>query len=91
VDAHERPRDYLNEAEFAVLLQGASQSRYRWRNAAMLMLTFYHGLRVTELCRLKRRDVDFKHGRIWVKRLKGSLSTEQPLHADELRALKRYL
>jgi integrase len=91
VDAHERARDYLSEEEFAVLLQGTWQSRHRWRNAAMLMLTFYHGLRVTELCRLKRQDVDLTHGRLWVKRLKGSLSTEQPLHAKELRALKRYL
>ena len=49
VDAHERTRDYLSEEEFAVLLHGTPQSRYRWRNAAMLMLTFYHGLRVTEL------------------------------------------
>ncbi|MBI3191540.1 MAG: ASPIC/UnbV domain-containing protein, partial [Pedosphaera parvula] len=53
--------------------------------------TFYHGLRVTELCRLKRQDVDLTHGRIWIQRLKGSLSTEQPLHADELRTLKRSL
>jgi integrase len=57
----------------------------------MLMLTFYHGLRVTELCRLKRQDVDLTHGRIWIQRLKGSLSTEQPLHAEELRTLKRYV
>jgi type 1 fimbriae regulatory protein FimB/type 1 fimbriae regulatory protein FimE len=57
----------------------------------MLMLMFYHGLRVTELCRLKRHDVDLQHGRLWVRRLKGSLSTEQPLHAEELRTLKRYL
>ena len=91
VDAHERMRDYLSEEEFAVLLQGTPRSRYRWRNAAMLMLTFYHGLRVTELCRLKRQDVDLTHGRLWIQRLKGSLSTEQPLQADELRTLKRYL
>jgi type 1 fimbriae regulatory protein FimB len=91
VDAHERSRDYLSEEEFGVLLQGTLPSRHRWRNAAMLMLTFYHGLRVTELCRLKRQDIDLKHGRLWVKRLKGSLSTEQPLQAEELRALKRYL
>ena len=69
VDAHERARDYLSEEEFAVLLQGAPRSRYRWRNAAMLMLTFYHGLRVTELCRLKRQDVDLTHGRIWIQQL----------------------
>ena len=91
VDAHERTRDYLSEEEFAVLLQGTPRSRYRWRNTAMLMLTFYHGLRVTELCRLKRQDVDFTHGRLWIKRIKGSLSTEQPLQADELRTLKRLL
>ena len=72
VDAHERTRDYLSEEEFAVLLQGTPRSRYRWRNAAMLMLTFYHGLRVTELCRLKRQDVDLTHGRIWIKRIKGA-------------------
>jgi len=91
VDAHERTRDSLSEEEFALLLQGTPHSRYRWRNAAMLMLTFYHGLRVTELCRLRRQDVDLTHGRIWIQRLKGSLSTEQPLRADELRTLKRYV
>src|SRR5262249_14261880 len=39
VDAHERMRDYLSEEEFALLLQGTPRSRYRWRNAAMLMQT----------------------------------------------------
>jgi hypothetical protein len=35
VDGHERARDYLSEAEFAVLLHGTRQSRHRWRNTAM--------------------------------------------------------
>jgi type 1 fimbriae regulatory protein FimB len=91
VDAHERTRDYLSEVEFRVLLQGTRDSRYRWRNTAMLLLTFYHGLRVSELCNLRRHDVDLTHGRIWITRLKGSLSTEQPLLTDERRSLKRYL
>ena len=55
MDTHERARDYLTEAEFLVLLQGTRGSRYRWRNAAMLMLTFYHGLRASELCNLRYR------------------------------------
>src|SRR5262245_50102597 len=91
VDAHERMRDYLTEAEFRVLLRGTRSSRYRWRNTAMLLLTFYHGLRVSELCNLKYKDLDLPHGRLWIARLKGSLSTEQPLLTEELRALKRYL
>jgi type 1 fimbriae regulatory protein FimB len=91
VDVHERARDYVTEDEFLALVEATRQSRYRRRDAAMLMLLFYHGLRASELCRLMRKDVDLKHGRLWVARVKGSLSTEQPLLAEELRALKRYL
>jgi type 1 fimbriae regulatory protein FimB len=91
IDAHERTRDYLTEDEFLALLEGTKGSRHRCRNAAMLMLTFYHGLRASEVCHLKWQDVDLTHGRIWIHRLKGSLSTEQPLLAQELRTLKRYL
>lgn len=91
IDTHERGRDYVTEEEFQALVASALQSRYRWRDAAVLMLLFYHGLRASELCSLQRKDIDLKHGRIWVQRLKGSLSTEQPLLADELRTVKRYL
>src|SRR5262249_25624649 len=73
VDAHDRPRDYLTEAEFLVLPQGTRSSRYRWRNTAMFLLMFYHGLRVSELCNLRDKDVDLAHGRLWIARLKGSL------------------
>ena len=55
------------------------------------MLAFYHGLRATEVCNVRMKDVDLKHGRIWIARLKGSLSTEQQLLSQELRAIKRYL
>jgi type 1 fimbriae regulatory protein FimB len=85
VDAHERTRDYLTEDEFLTLLEGTKGARYRWRDSAMLMLTFYHGLRASEVCHLRRQDVDLTHGRIWIARLKGSLSTEQPLLPQELR------
>lgn len=91
VDAHERTRNYITEEEFLALTQSTQRSRYRWRDTAILMLMFYHGLRVSELCNLQRKDIDLKHGRVWVQRVKGSLSTEQPMLADELRALTRYL
>jgi integrase len=91
VDAHERPRDYVTEEELRAMVESTKRSRYHWRDATMLLLMFYHGLRVSELCRLRRTQVDLKHGHLWVDRLKGSLSTQQPLLAYELRALKRYL
>src|ERR1700674_655692 len=52
---------------------------------------YRHGLRVSETVRLKKDQVNLRQARIWVKRAKGSLDTEQPLAGDELRALKRYL
>ena len=57
----------------------------------ILELLYATGLRVSELCNLKYKDLDLLHGRLWIARLKGSLSTEQPLLTEELRALKRYL
>ena len=91
VNAHERPRDYVTEDELRAMVESTKRSRYHWRDATMLMLTFYHGLRASELCQLRRTQVDVHHGHIWIARLKGSLSTQQPLVAQELRALKRYL
>ena len=40
---------------------------------------------------MRRVQLDVKRSRLWVERLKGSLSVEQPVPGDELRAIKRYL
>ena len=85
VEAHERTRDHLTEDEFLTLLEGTTGARDRWRDSAILMLTCSHGLRASEVCHLRRQDVDLTHGRIWIARLTGSLSTEQPLLPQELR------
>jgi type 1 fimbriae regulatory protein FimB len=75
----------ITEDEFLTLLEGTKGARYRWRDSAMLMLTFYHGLRASEVCHLRRQAVDLTHGRIWIARLNGSLSTAPPLLPPELR------
>ena len=61
----------------------------------MLLLSFQHGLRRSEVAALRVQDV--QDGRICVSRVKGSLRTEQPLMAsenllfDEPRALRAWL
>src|SRR4030095_4663362 len=40
---------------------------------------------------MRRNQLDVKRSRLWVARLKGSLSVEPPIAGDELRAIKRYL
>ena len=48
-------------------------------------------LRVSEAIGLRRDDVNLEQARVWVRRLKNSLSVEHPIAGDELRAIKRYL
>lgn len=92
VDGHERhKRDFLTKGEMDRLLAGARQGRFGVRDHALLLIAFRHGLRVTEAIELQRQDLDLDGGRIWVSRLKGGLSTSQPLQGDEIRALRAYL
>jgi site-specific recombinase XerD len=90
-DAHERAKDFLDGEEIDRLLAAARKGRHGARDHLLLMMMYKHGLRVSEAIVLQREDVNLKRARLWVKRLKESLSTEQPIPGDELRALRKYL
>ena len=90
-DRHERAKDYLSPAEMARLLDATKAGRHGVRNHLLLLMTYRHGLRVSEAVSLRRDELDLDRARLWVRRLKGGLSVEQPIAGDELRAIRRYL
>jgi site-specific recombinase XerD len=87
---------FLTPVETLAVLKVAKQRSIRdW---AMILLAYRHGLRASEVCRLKLADVDQKAGSISIRRLKGSLQTVQPLYQhrgqpllDETAAIRSWL
>ena len=54
----------------------------------MLLVTFRHGLRASEVCGLQWSDVEFESGTLHLKRAKGGTTSTHPLLGDQLRALR---
>ena len=90
-DAHERAKDFLDPSEIDRLLAAAQDNRHGIRDSVLMLMMYRHGLRVSEAIKLRLDAINLKQSSLWVKRIKNSLSTQQPIPGDELRAIKRYL
>ena len=84
-----RPREYLTQGEVERLIEAArKRGRNGTRDAAAILLAYWHGLRAAELCQLRWSQIDLRHGRLHVNRAKGGIESVHPLHGPELRALR---
>jgi len=63
--------------------------RHAHRDAALLLIAYRHGLRVSEVCALRWDHVDLKQGLLHVARLKHGVLSTHPLRGPELRALRQ--
>jgi integrase len=87
-----KSKNFLTEAEMKKFLEATRHNaRHCERDYTMMLLAFRHGLRVSELCDLRLTDLDLNTARLFVRRIKGSLSTHQPIEGDELRAIRAWL
>lgn len=89
-NAERRPREYLTPKEVDRLIKAAGQlGRHQHRDKTLLLVTFRHALRVTELVNLRWSMVDLEQGLLHVVRLKNGVPSVHPLGGEETRALRR--
>lgn len=81
----------LTEEEVLKLLDAAKKTRNGKRDSAILWLLLDTGLRASELCALRRRDVDLEGGKLLVECGKGGKSRVVPLGNRVRKALWDYL
>ncbi len=89
IDAH--AKNFLTESEMKKFLAAARKGRHSVRDFCLMLVAYRHGLRVSELIDIRLKDLDTDTGRLFVHRVKGSLSTHQPIEGDELRAIRAWL
>jgi type 1 fimbriae regulatory protein FimE len=85
-----RGREYLSDREVAALMTAAaSVGRHGARDAALILIAYRHGLRVSELVSLRWDQLDLRQGLLHVVRLKHGIASVHPVRGPELRALRR--
>src|SRR5215203_2645913 len=80
-----QPRDYLTAREIERLIEAARGNRWGHRDATAILMAYRHGLRASELVKLRWDDVDFATGKLHVRRAKAAITSVHPLGAKELR------
>jgi integrase len=87
-----RSREHLTPEEVEALIRAARGiGRYGHRDATAILLAYRHGLRASELCELRREQVDLDRGELHVRRLKSGKPSTHPIPGDEMRALRKLL
>lgn len=85
-----REREYLTEREVNQIMKTSkSIGRHGHRDSTMILLAYRHGLRVSELVRLKWLQVDLFQGKLYVHRRKNGVHSTHPLAGIEIRALRK--
>jgi integrase len=86
-----RTREHLTESEVAKLIDVAKSNRRGHRDATMILVTYRHGLRASEVVDLRWDQIDFNTATMHIRRVKNGKPSTHPIRGDELRALRQLL
>ena len=84
-------RKYLTHLEVEKLVAATAAGKNQVRDKCMLLMCFIHGLRVSELIKLRINDIEMTTKIIHISRLKNGFSVHHPLQSREIRAITDWL
>jgi site-specific recombinase XerD len=84
-----RSREYLTQPKVDRLMESAKNNRNGHRDSTMILITYRHGLRASELVDLRWDQVSFDTANLHVRRVKSGTPSVHPLTGTEMRALRR--
>ena len=85
-----RSREYLTEDEVSDLISAAGRvGRNRLRDATLILVSYRHGLRVSEAADLRWEQVELKRRLLHVRRIKNGRASTHPLGEQERKWLRR--
>ncbi|MGP0082008.1 MAG: tyrosine-type recombinase/integrase [Steroidobacteraceae bacterium] len=84
-----RSREHLTETEVEKLIEAAKHNRHGHRDASMILVTYRHALRASEVCDLRWEQIDFNSATLHVRRVKNGKPSTHPVRGDELRTLRK--
>ena len=87
-----RTREYLTPSEVERMIVAARRAggRLSERDGLLIMVSYRHGFRASELIALRWDQIDLKAGTLLVARLKHGSPSTHPLRGPELRALRAW-
>ena len=81
--------NFVTPQEVEKLVEAAKfTGRHGKRDALLISMAWQHGMRVGEIIKLQRSDLDLSERKIRLKRLKGSLDCLHDLSRLEVKQLK---
>lgn len=87
----DRIKEFLTESEMEKFLKAAKLTRNPERDYCLMLMAYRHGLRVSEAIDIRMSQLDLDGAYLYVRRLKGSRSGQQPIEGDELRVIRKWL
>jgi type 1 fimbriae regulatory protein FimB/type 1 fimbriae regulatory protein FimE len=89
-NSERRSREYLSPAEVDSMITAAKNAgRHGHRDGTLILLSYRHAARVSEVIAWRRDQVDLEQGLLHVNRLKNGTPSVHPLRGPEIRALRK--